>query len=58
MPGADPALAVILSDYAEQFLATVRPVWSWLDTGLAEIVNCWPGSAPELRQVGPGHKST
>jgi AraC-like DNA-binding protein len=51
LPGAGPALAAILGDYADHLMATARPVWGWLDTFRAALASCLADGGPELTRV-------
>ncbi|GAA4062029.1 hypothetical protein GCM10022248_32560 [Nonomuraea soli] len=51
LPGADPALAVIVQDHAVHSVSTARLLLGWLDKVHAEVAECFPDGPPSLDRV-------
>lgn len=51
LPQADPALAAILRDHAENKVVSARPVLCWLDRFRGEVELWLTGGVPELARV-------
>lgn len=51
LPGADPALAVIVRDHAVLSVDSARLILGWLDKVHAEIAACFPHGPPSLDRV-------